>query len=159
MVFCGVSVVKNILPMQETWVWSLGWIHLSVKSLGGEDPLEKETATCSSILAGKSHGQSSLVGYSPWVRKESDRTCFKMTELHFLLRCVLPSPCKVLLMNLLRVNYLDHFQQIHFSSNPGKGDLEEEAEFLWQLLVSQGIVSHHGAVLWNLDVVCDHQAF
>ena len=27
--------------MQETWVWSLGW----------EDPLEKEMATLSSILA------------------------------------------------------------------------------------------------------------
>ena len=29
-------------------------------------------ATHSSILAGKSHGQRSLVGYSPWGRKESD---------------------------------------------------------------------------------------
>ena len=27
-----------------------------------------------SILAGKSHGQSSLVGYSPWDHKESDTT-------------------------------------------------------------------------------------
>ena len=29
------------LPMQETWLRSLGW----------EDPLEEEMATCSSILA------------------------------------------------------------------------------------------------------------
>ena len=29
------------LPMQETWLQSLGW----------EDPLEEEMATCSSILA------------------------------------------------------------------------------------------------------------
>ena len=29
-------------------------------------------ATHSGILAGKSHGQSSLVGYSPWGHKESD---------------------------------------------------------------------------------------
>ena len=28
----------------------------------------------SSILAGKSHGQRSLVGYSPWGRKKSDKT-------------------------------------------------------------------------------------
>ena len=28
--------------------------------------LEKEMATCSSILAGESHGQGSLEGYSPW---------------------------------------------------------------------------------------------
>ena len=34
--------------------------------LGREDPLKKEMATHSSILAGKSHGQRSLVGYSPW---------------------------------------------------------------------------------------------
>ena len=37
-----------------------------VRSLGREDPLEKEMATHSSILAGKSHGQKSLAGYSPW---------------------------------------------------------------------------------------------
>ena len=35
------SVVKNRLPTQETWVWSLGW----------EDPLERERATHSSFLA------------------------------------------------------------------------------------------------------------
>ena len=29
-------------------------------------------ATHSSILAGKSHGQRSLVDYSPWGHKESD---------------------------------------------------------------------------------------
>ena len=42
--------------MQETWV----------QSLGQEDPLEKEMATHSSILVWKSHGQRSLVVYSPW---------------------------------------------------------------------------------------------
>ena len=31
-----------------------------------EDPLEKEMATPSSILTGKSHGQKSRVGYKPW---------------------------------------------------------------------------------------------
>ena len=45
-----------------------------VPSLGQKDPLEKEIATHFSILAGKSHGQRSLVGYSPWGRKESDTT-------------------------------------------------------------------------------------
>ena len=49
---------------QETWVQSLGW----------EDPLEKEMATCSSILALKPHGQRSLEGHSPWDRKEWDTT-------------------------------------------------------------------------------------
>ena len=36
-----VQMVKNLATMQETWVWSLDW----------EDPLEKEIATHSSILA------------------------------------------------------------------------------------------------------------
>ena len=35
------QLVKNLPAMQETWVRSLGW----------EDPLEKEKATHSSILA------------------------------------------------------------------------------------------------------------
>ena len=42
--------------------------------LGWEDSLEKEMVTHSSILAWRIHGQRSLVGYSPWGRKESDTT-------------------------------------------------------------------------------------
>ena len=38
-----VQTVKNLPAMQETWVQSLGW----------EDPLEKEMATHSRILAWK----------------------------------------------------------------------------------------------------------
>ena len=55
-------MVENLPAMQET----------RVQSLGQEDPLEKEMATHSSILAGESHGQRSLVGYSTWGRKDSD---------------------------------------------------------------------------------------
>ena len=57
--------------MQEMWVRSLGW----------EDPLEEEMAIHSSkwqstpvFLPGESHGQRSLVGYSPKGCKESDMT-------------------------------------------------------------------------------------
>ena len=42
-----------------------------VRSLGQEDPLEEEMATHSSILAGESHGQRSLAGYSLWGQQES----------------------------------------------------------------------------------------
>ena len=52
----GGLVVKNPPAMQETWVWSLGQ----------EDPLEKEMATHSSILAWKILWKKSLAGYSPW---------------------------------------------------------------------------------------------
>ena len=59
------QLVKNLLAMQETQVPSLGW----------EDPLEKEVATHSSILAWKPHGQRSLsMSYSLWGRKELDMT-------------------------------------------------------------------------------------
>ena len=53
------------------------------QSLGQEDLLKKEMATHSSmsiqdthssILPGKSHGQRSLTGYSPWGRKQSETT-------------------------------------------------------------------------------------
>ena len=43
-----------------------------VRFLGREDPLEKEMATHSSILAGESPGWRSPVDYSPWGRRESD---------------------------------------------------------------------------------------
>ena len=41
---------------------------------GWEDPLEKEMATHSIFLPGKSHGQRTLVDNSPWGCKELDRT-------------------------------------------------------------------------------------
>ena len=56
--------LKRLPAMRET----------RVGSLGREDPLEKEMAPHSSILAGESHGRRSLVGYSPWGRKESGMT-------------------------------------------------------------------------------------
>ena len=55
----GDSVVKNPPAKQETWV----------QSLGQGDPLEKKMATHSTIPAGKSHGERSLAGCSPWGRK------------------------------------------------------------------------------------------
>ena len=53
-----------------------------VRSLGGEDPLEKGVATHSSILPEESQGQRSLAGYSPWGRKESDMTEQLTTQCH-----------------------------------------------------------------------------
>ena len=50
--------------MRETPVQSLHW----------EDILEEEMATHSSILAWKIPWRKSLVGYSPWGRKESNTT-------------------------------------------------------------------------------------
>ena len=56
---------RNLPAMQETWV----------SSLGRENCLEKRmVAILSSILAWKTHGQRSPVGYSPWGHKELETT-------------------------------------------------------------------------------------
>ena len=52
------------LPTQET----------QVQSLGQEDPWRKKWQPTPVILPGKSWGQRSLVGYSPWGLKELDMT-------------------------------------------------------------------------------------
>ena len=62
--FPGGSAVKNPPGVQES----------QIQSLGREDPLEKGMDTHSSILAWRIPGQKSLVGYSPWGCKESDKT-------------------------------------------------------------------------------------
>ena len=51
--------VKHLSTMQETWVWSLGW----------EIPWRRKWQSTPVLLAGRSHGQRSLVGYSLWGHK------------------------------------------------------------------------------------------
>ena len=58
------QTVKHLPTVQEIWV----------RSLGREDPLEKEGQPAPVFLPGESHGQRSLVGYSPWGRKGLDTT-------------------------------------------------------------------------------------
>ena len=57
-------MVKNLPAVRETQDRSLGW----------EDPLEKGMLPTPVFLPGESHGQRSLVGYSPWTLKESNTT-------------------------------------------------------------------------------------
>ena len=53
------QLVKNPPEMQKTWVWSLSQ----------EDPWRRKCQLTPVFLPGKSHGQGSLVGYSPWGHK------------------------------------------------------------------------------------------
>ena len=70
--FCGFLValgsgVKNLpatQEMQERQVQSLGW----------EDPWRRKWQSAPVSLPGKSHGQRSLAGSSPWGGKELDTT-------------------------------------------------------------------------------------
>ena len=56
------QTAKNLPAMRETQVWSLG----------REDPLGKEMATLSSILAWEIPWTEEVVGYSSWVAKRHD---------------------------------------------------------------------------------------
>ena len=62
----GNSGKRIHLPTQETQ-------EMRVLSLGQEDPLEEEMATCSTILAWKSPQIEEPVGYSPRVAKSQTR--------------------------------------------------------------------------------------
>ena len=64
------QTVKHLPTMRETWVRSLGWER---------SPGEGKWQPTPVLLPGESHGWRSLVGYSPWGCKESDRT----ERLHF----------------------------------------------------------------------------
>ena len=64
----GLSLVtQTVQTLSAMW-------ETQVQTLDQVDPLENVMATHSSILAGESHGQRSLVSYSPWGHKESDMT-------------------------------------------------------------------------------------
>ena len=54
--------------------------------------MEKAMATHSSTLPGKSHGQRSLGGCSPWGREESDMTERLHFSLHALEKEMQPTP-------------------------------------------------------------------
>ena len=63
---------KNQFAMQKIWVrWSWVW----------KIPWSREWQHTAVFLPGKFHGQRSLVGYSPWGRKESDTT-ERLTHTH-----------------------------------------------------------------------------
>ena len=67
MAFPVVPVVKNLTA-------NAGDIGEAGSILGQEDPLEEECQPTPVFLPGESHGQRSLVGYSPKGHKESDTT-------------------------------------------------------------------------------------
>ena len=63
--------LSKLWEMVKASAYSVGdW----VRSLGQEDPLEKEMATHPSTLAWKIPWTEVIVGYSPRGRKESDMT-------------------------------------------------------------------------------------
>ena len=64
------SSLEPLVPLIGLWALHLSCaletIYRPLWAPGREDPLEKEMATTPVFLPGKSHGQRSLAGYSPW---------------------------------------------------------------------------------------------
>ena len=77
-------MVKNPPAVRDTWVRSLGW----------DDPLEKGTATHSSILAWR----ISRTVYSPWDR----RVGHNLSDFHSLIRSRRGRTCYIALCLSLR---------------------------------------------------------
>ena len=79
---------KICLPIQET---QEKW----VQSLGQEDPWRRKWQPTPVFLSGKSHGQRSLVGYSPWGHKELDTAkATERTHIKYALLSWLINPAK-----------------------------------------------------------------
>ena len=57
------QTVKNLPAMWKTWLGSVPG--------SGRFPWRRKWQPAPAFLPGESHGQRSLAGYSPWVRKET----------------------------------------------------------------------------------------
>ena len=81
-------MVKHPPAVHETGVWSLS----------GKIPWRREWLPTPVFLPGKSQGQRSLLGYSPWGHKESDMTerltlSFFIHTIHTGLQVLCTVPC------------------------------------------------------------------
>ena len=63
----------------QVFIWGVGWGSAS-------QVWRRQWHPSPALLPGKSHGQRSLVGCSPWGREESDTT--KQLPFHFSLSCI-----------------------------------------------------------------------
>ena len=99
------QTVKCLPTMQETRVRSLGW----------EIPWRKKWQPTPVFLPGKSHGQRSPVGYSPWGRKESETTePLHFTSLHFSMRSTMCTLFKTAVCSSsLALHPQSHFYSLH----------------------------------------------
>ena len=72
------STFSGSLPIYCQWFFQIWFLSL--------EPWRRQWHPTLVLLPGKSHGWRSLVGYSPWGRKESDTT--ERLHFHFSLSCI-----------------------------------------------------------------------
>ena len=66
--------VSSMPPFHSLKIYSLQRERPGFNPWVGKIPWRRKCQSTPVLLPGKSHGQRSLVGYSPWGRKESDTT-------------------------------------------------------------------------------------
>ena len=115
-------MVKILPAMQEMWV----------RSLGQEDPLEREWLPTPVFLPGEFHGQRSLVGYSPWGHKELDIT-ERLTYTH-------PSGC---CENSISIKTLSTYYVVVFSCQ-----VVSNSATSWTIVHSPPFCCLTGCQLW-----------
>ena len=140
--------LKCLPAMRETWVWSLGW----------EDPLEKETATNSSILARKipwtekpgglqsmgsqrvGHDWAASLNFTLWPRE----------NLWSSLRYILSSSSKQYRLCMIII-LLGRKRLLWVSIHSGNTSL------LWNMWMSQYFHEHY--YYPNIECACDFYSF
>ena len=79
------EIVFSPLYILASFVKDKVSIHAWIYPWAGKIFSRREWLPTPVFWPGKSHGQRSLVGYSPWGHKESDKTkLFHFTSLHFM---------------------------------------------------------------------------
>ena len=77
-----VSLTPTIPCLSELELRSSTSLSLSFDPWVGKIPWRRKWQSTPGLWPGKSHGQRSLVGYSPWGRKESDTT-ERLHHIHY----------------------------------------------------------------------------
>ena len=92
----GTQPTKHMCINTPGLPWRLGWQRIRLQCRGNPDSIPggrveggtvswgREWQPTAVFLPGKSHGQRSLVGYSPWGLKELGRTEATYTHIHLL---------------------------------------------------------------------------
>ena len=110
-------MVKNLPAMLET----------QIQSLGQEDPLEREWQPTPVSFPGESHGQRSLVGYSPRGHKESDTMECTHTHTHSRLLSIELFNCSNSFpANFLLFHYYDTKKSMHCDNLTIYASLKEQ---------------------------------
>ena len=111
-----------------------------IRSLGQEDPLEKETATPSRILAWRIPWMEESGRYSPWGREELDM----WERLHFLFSFKWVTCCSWIWMNFglsWRLRDLPPMQEMHKTWVWSLG---------WEVPLENGMVIHSRILAWRI---------